>query len=55
MLEKKIGEKVQKGEILAYIHANDEEKGKTAIEDIKTAYKIVENQVKEEKYILGII
>ena len=55
LLEKKIGEKVQKGEILAYIHANDEEKGKTAIEDIKTAYKIVENQVKEEKYILGII
>ena len=55
LLEKKIGGKVQKGEILAYIHANDEEKGKTAIEDIKTAYKIVENQVKEEKYILGII
>ena len=55
LLEKKIGEKVQKGEILSYIHANDEEKGKTAIEDIKTAYKIVENQVKEEKYILGII
>ena len=55
LLEKKIGGKVQKGEILAYIHANDDEKGKTAIEDIKTAYKIVENQVKEEKYILGII
>ncbi len=55
LLEKKIGGKVQKGEILAYIHANDEEKGKTAIEDMKTAYKIVENQVKEEKYILGII
>ena len=54
-LEKKIGDKVNEGEVLAYIHANDEEKGKQAVEELKQAYKIVENPVKEEEHILGII
>ena len=54
-LEKKIGDKVEKGETLAYIHANDEEKGKVAVEDVKEAYRIVEHEVGKEKYILDII
>ena len=54
-LEKKIGDKVNEGDVLAYIHANDEEKGKQAVEELKQAYKIVENPVKEEEHILGII
>lgn len=41
VLEKKIGDKVQKGEILAYIHANDEEKGKEAVNRLKEVYEIM--------------
>ena len=54
-LKKKIGDKVNKGDILAYIHANDEEKGKTAVEDLKQSYKIVKKPIESEKYILDII
>jgi len=54
-LEKKIGDKINKGDVLAYIHANDEEKGKQAVEELKQAYRIVEQPVKMEEYILGII
>ncbi len=35
---KKVGEKVDKGEIVAYIHANDEDKGKEAVERLKKIY-----------------
>ncbi len=54
-IKKKIGDKVNKGDILAYIHANDEEKGKTAVENLKQSYKIVKKPIENEKYILDII
>ena len=54
-LEKKIGDKVQEGEVLAYIHSNDEQKGQQAIEEVKKAYRITEQNVEPEKYILDII
>ena len=40
VLEKKIGDKVQKGEIVAYIHANEEEKGKESSNKLKEIYII---------------
>ena len=55
VLNKKISDKVQKGDVLAYVHANDEEKGKEAAEKIKNIYKISEVEIKKEKIILGII
>lgn len=55
VLNKKIADKVQKGEPLAYIHANDEEKGKEASEKLKEAYKISEIEIEKEKVILGIV
>jgi len=54
-LEKKISSKVEKGEVLAYIHSNDEAKTEEIIEDVKNAYKIVENSVESTKHIIGII
>ncbi len=54
-LEKKIGDQIKDGDILAYVHANDEEKGKQAVEDLKQAYNIVQKPVQMEKYILDII
>lgn len=40
---------------IRYVHANDEEKGKLAIEEVKKAYEIVEEKVDMPKYILEII
>ncbi len=55
ILNKKISDKVQKGEVLAYVHANDEQKGKEAVEKIKEIYKISEMKIEKEKIILGVI
>lgn len=38
MLEKKVGDYVKKGDVLAYLHANDEEKAKAARERFLKAY-----------------
>lgn len=55
VLNKKVSDKVQKGDVLAYVHANDEAKGKEAVEKIKDIYKISEIEIEKEKIILGII
>ncbi len=39
-LIKKIGDKIEKGDTVAYIHANDEEKGKEAVQRLKEIYVI---------------
>ena len=54
-IEKKVGDRVNKGDILAYIHVNDTEKGNTAVKDLKQAYKIIKNPIQMENYILDII
>lgn len=41
VLEKKIGDRVIKGETVAYIHANDEIKGKEAVRKLQNVYEIV--------------
>lgn len=40
VLNKKLGNQVEKDEVLAYIHANDEEKAKQAVEDLTNIYEI---------------
>ena len=42
VLEKKVGDKVLKNDIVAYIHANDELKAKEAVERLKKTYKIAD-------------
>lgn len=54
-LNKKVGDKIEKGDILAYIHANNEEKGKEALRELETAYEITQSKVEKEKYIIDII
>lgn len=53
--EKKIGDQIQEGDILGYVHSNNEEKGEWAVEEIKKAYKITQQPVKMENYIIDII
>lgn len=55
ILNKKVADKVEIGETLAYIHANDEEKGKIAVEQLKQTYKITENLVEKQEHIIGVI
>ena len=55
VLNKKISERVQKGDVLAYIYANNREKGEEAAKKVKDTYKINEIEIKKEKVILGVI
>ena len=52
---KEYNEKIDKGEILAYIHANVAEKIEEAKEKIQEAYKISKQKPTEYKHILNII
>lgn len=52
---KKIGDKVEKGEILAIVYSNDEKKGKVASGNIEYTYKIVEEKTEKLKTIIEII
>ena len=54
VLEKKIGEKVEKGEILAYIHADEETLAQKAKQDLEKVYEIGEKQ-QETKTVLEIL
>ncbi len=53
-LEKKIGDKVKKGSILAYVHANNPEKAENCIKEMLKAYKIGNKKV-IKKNVLEII
>lgn len=55
VLEKKIGDKVEVGDTIAYIHSNKEEVIEEVKEKIEEAYKISSNKPEEYKHILNII
>jgi len=55
VLEKKVADEVKVGEILGFIHANDEAKAVQAASDLRNAYTIVNHKVERPKYILGVI
>lgn len=55
VLNKKRGDKVQKGDVLATIHANDKEKLVQAKDRLRKAYAIVDTAVQNEAIIKDII
>ena len=55
VLDKKVSAKVEKGEVIGYIHANDLQKLTIAKEQIENIIKISSNQVKAEPIIFEII
>ena len=55
IVNKKIGDKVEKGEILGIIHANDESKLKCAIEELRSCFEICDEFVEKPSVILEII
>jgi len=54
-LNKKRGDKVKAGDVLATIHANDEEKLAQAKKRLLDAYTIVEESIKKEPLIKDVI
>ena len=55
ILEKKTGNKVENGDILAYVYANNEKLGKEIAGDILKAYTIVDEIVDKKQDILKIV
>ena len=55
VLNKKITDKVKEGDILAFVYANNKQKGEKAVEELLNAYEIVKEPVKKEEIILGIV
>ena len=55
VLEKKIGDKVENGDILAYVHANDEKLGNEIAKDVLNAYTITNEIVSKKQNILKIV
>ena len=55
VLKKKIGDKVESGEVLAYIHAGNEEKGKEATQKVLNSYLITEEKIEKKSSILKIV
>lgn len=55
ILNKKVSEFVKKGDVLAYIHANNEEQSILAVKELQKIYKIQEEKVEKTKVILDII
>ena len=54
-LKKKIGDKVEENEVLAYVYANSEEKGKEAVRQLAECYEIVTEKVEKQSSILKVI
>lgn len=55
VLNKKIGDKVKKGEVLARVHANSKEKGEEAQKEILETYQFSQELEYKEETILGIL
>lgn len=55
VLVKKVGDRVQSGDIIAYIHTDDENLGSSAYDEVIEAYKIVSTPVVQEELIYKTI
>ena len=55
MFVKKVGDKVEENEVLAYVHADTVEKAETAIETIQTAYRITIEQPDKKRNVFAVI
>lgn len=55
VLNKKIGDEVKSGEVVAYIHTNDESKVMGATKNLEDAFKINKRPVKATSRVVEII
>ncbi len=55
IINKKIGDKVNVGDVLGFIHSDDIEVGNNAIKEMQNCYEFSDEYVEKQKHILGII
>ena len=55
IINKKIGDKVNVGDVLGFIHSDDIEVGNNAVKEIQNCYEFSDEYVEKQKHILGII
>lgn len=55
LLKKKTGDYVKTGDVLAYIHANNEELGNEKVKELLNVYEVVPEEVEKPKHIIGVI
>ena len=55
LLEKKKGDAVKKGDVLGYLHANDEQRLEAAKDKFLNAYAITDSRPETEPLIKGIL
>lgn len=55
IINKKIGDKVNVGDVLGFIHSDDIEVGNNAVKEMQNCYEFSDEYVEKQKHILGII
>lgn len=55
IINKKIGDKVNLGDILGVVHSDDIEVGNNAVKEMQNCYEFSDEYVEKQKHILGII
>ncbi len=55
VLNKKVDDKVNKGDVLAYLHFNDESKANNVSLQLRNSIKIGDKNIKEKRLIFGIV
>lgn len=55
IINKKIGDKVNVGDVLGFIHSDDVEVGNNAVKELQNCYEFSDEYVEKQKHILGII
>ena len=55
IINKKIGDKVNVGDVLGFIHSDDVEVGNNAVKEMQNCYEFSDEYVEKQKHILGII
>lgn len=55
IINKKIGDKVNVGDVLGCIHSDDIEVGNNAVKEMQNCYEFSDEYVEKQKHILGII
>lgn len=55
IINRKIGDKVNVGDVLGFIHSDDIEVGNNAVKEMQNCYEFSDEYVEKQKHILGII
>lgn len=55
IINKKIGDKVNVGDVLGFIHSDDIKVGNNAVKEMQNCYEFSDEYVEKQKHILGII